>query len=57
MPASRRPSATAPFTPWNQTLFSSFHMKEENLDSYVDEMERSGIVAIEAYPSTAFVLP
>jgi phenylacetate-CoA ligase len=42
--------------PWNQLFLSSFHMKAENLDSYVDAMERYEVQALEAYPSTAYVL-
>ncbi len=42
--------------PWNQLLLSSFHMREETLDAYVKQMREAGIAALEAYPSTAYVL-
>jgi phenylacetate-CoA ligase len=41
---------------WNQYLFSSFHLIDENLQYYFDEFERNTIRYMEAYPSTAFVL-
>ena len=42
--------------PWKQLLFSSFHLKEENLPSYLTAMADYGIRFLEAYPSTAYVL-
>ena len=41
---------------WKQTFFSTMHMSEENLPHYVEKFRRAGIVHLEAYPSTAFVL-
>ncbi|MGQ0612348.1 MAG: phenylacetate--CoA ligase family protein [Planctomycetaceae bacterium] len=52
----RRPPFWRENRSWNQMLFSSFHMKEENLDAYADAMERGGVRFLEAYPSTAYVL-
>lgn len=42
--------------PWNQYLFSSFHLSDENLQYYFDEFERNDIRFMEAYPSTAYIL-
>jgi phenylacetate-CoA ligase len=39
-----------------QLWFSSFHMTDENLDLYVDEIRRRGIHFLEGYPSTLFIL-
>jgi phenylacetate-CoA ligase len=41
---------------WSQTFFSSFHLAPGNATAYLDEIRRSGIVAMEAYPSTAYIL-
>lgn len=40
----------------NHLLFSSFHMSSENIDEYVDKLERFKPKAIEAYPSTAYII-
>jgi len=57
VPATRtRPPFWRRNHPWNQTFFSTFHLRDENLDAYVAELERSGAQALEAYPSTAYVL-
>ena len=42
--------------PWNQYVFSSFHLSDENLQYYFDEFERNDIKFMEAYPSTAYIL-
>ena len=42
--------------PWNQVLFSSFHLKAGNIGAYVDAMRAFGIEALECYPSTGYVL-
>ena len=42
--------------PWNQVLFSSFHLKEENIGAYVDAMRALEIQALECYPSTGYIL-
>jgi phenylacetate-CoA ligase len=42
--------------PWNQVLFSSFHLKAGNIGAYVDAMRGFGIEALECYPSTGYVL-
>src|SRR5262249_51783967 len=40
----------------NQLFLSSFHLKKENLPFYLDALHAQGIRAIEAYPSTAYIL-
>jgi len=49
-----------PFWRWNyinnQLFLSSFHLKKENLPFYFEELRRAGVRAIEAYPSTAYIL-
>lgn len=42
--------------PWNQVLFSSFHLKAGNIGAYVDAMRLFGIEALECYPSTGYIL-
>lgn len=39
-----------------QVWFSSFHMREDTLDLYVEEMRRRGLRFLEGYPSTLFVV-
>jgi phenylacetate-CoA ligase len=39
-----------------QVWFSSFHLSEENLPLYIDEIRRSELQFIEGYPSTLFIL-
>lgn len=41
---------------WNQIFLSSFHLAQRNVGAYIDFLERSGVKAIEAYPSTAYIL-
>jgi phenylacetate-CoA ligase len=49
-----------PFWRWNyinnQLFLSSFHLQKENLPYYFEQLRSSGIQAIEAYPSTAYIL-
>jgi phenylacetate-CoA ligase len=40
----------------NQLWLSSFHLTEENLEQYVSHLRKFGPVALEAYPSTAYIL-
>jgi phenylacetate-CoA ligase len=40
----------------NQLWLSSFHLTEENLQHYVSHLQRFGPVALEGYPSTAYIL-
>ncbi len=42
--------------PWNQLILSSFHLDDTTAGSYLEAMRRFGIVALEAYPSTAYIL-
>lgn len=42
--------------PWNQYLFSSFHLEAKNLPYYFEAFERFKIKHIEAYPSTIYIL-
>lgn len=39
-----------------QVWFSAFHLSEENLPRYVDEIRRRGLRFLEGYPSTLFIL-
>ncbi len=39
-----------------QVWFSAFHMNEENLSRYVDEIRARGLRFLEGYPSTLFIL-
>ena len=39
-----------------QVWFSSFHLSEENLGYYVNEIRRRGLRFLEGYPSTLFIL-
>jgi phenylacetate-CoA ligase len=52
--------ATSPYWRYNriqrQLWFSSFHLSDATLPSYVAEMRRRGISVIEGYPSTLFIL-
>ena len=52
--------STPPFwrwnRPWNQVLFSSFHLKEENIGAYVKAMRAFGVKGLECYPSTGYIL-
>jgi phenylacetate-CoA ligase len=52
----KRPSFYRVNKPWNQYLFSSFHLSEENLKYYFDDFSRLDIKYMEAYPSTAYIL-
>ncbi|MFQ5767328.1 MAG: phenylacetate--CoA ligase family protein, partial [Acidobacteriota bacterium] len=42
--------------PWKQLFLSSFHLKEENLDAYLEAMAGHGTAFLEAYPSNAYLL-
>jgi len=39
-----------------QVWFSSFHLSEENLPHYVNEIRRRGLQFLEGYPSTLYIL-
>lgn len=39
-----------------QVWFSSFHMSEENLDAYIEEIETRQLRFLEGYPSTLYIL-
>jgi phenylacetate-CoA ligase len=41
---------------WNQLFLSSFHLDERTVDSYLEAMEAFGTEALDAYPSTAYLL-
>ena len=41
---------------WNQTFYSTLHMSEANLVHYVENLRKSGVEMLEAYPSSAFAL-
>ena len=40
----------------NHLFFSSFHMSNENIDKYIDKLEQFKPRAIDAYPSTAYII-
>lgn len=40
----------------NHLFFSSFHMSNENMNKYVGKLEQFRPEAIEAYPSTAYII-
>ena len=42
--------------PWNQLFLSSFHLDEKNLPFYFEAMKQYGIEAMQAYPSTIYIL-
>jgi phenylacetate-coenzyme A ligase PaaK-like adenylate-forming protein len=42
--------------PWNQVLFSAFHLKADNIGAYVDALRAFEIQALECYPSTGYIL-
>ncbi len=39
-----------------QVWFSSFHMSEDNLRAYVEQIRRKGLKYLEGYPSTLYIL-
>ncbi len=41
---------------WNQLIFSTVHLTDENLDIYVEKIRGFGTRALEAFPSCAFIL-
>ena len=42
--------------PWKQLFLSAFHLTEANLASYVQAMRDHRVEALQAYPSTAYIL-
>ena len=42
--------------PWNQLFLSPLHLSPENLRHYVRHLREAGVEALEAYPSSAYVL-
>lgn len=55
-PSAKRPPFWRHNRPWNQTLFSSFHMAPENIPHYVRALRACDLKAMEAYPSTGYIL-
>lgn len=55
-PVQRRPPFWRANHIQRQVWFSSFHLNEENLDTYVSEIRRRGLRFLEGYPSTLFIL-
>ena len=41
---------------WNQYIFSSYHLDENTVEHYLDAMRSSGVEALAAYPSSAYLL-
>lgn len=52
----RRPPFWRRNHPWNQVLYSSFHLHGDNIPAYVASMRRLGVTALECYPSTGYIL-
>ncbi|UCE65288.1 MAG: phenylacetate--CoA ligase family protein [Candidatus Zixiibacteriota bacterium] len=40
----------------NHKFFSSFHLSGENIDTYIEELERFKPAALEGYPSTVYII-
>jgi phenylacetate-CoA ligase len=55
-PENRRPPFYRVNRPWNQYLFSSFHLSAAFLPHYLEALERHDVRFLEAYPSTAYIL-
>ncbi len=55
-PEQHRPPFWRPNWIHRQVWFSSFHLGDENLPSYVQEIRRRGLRFLEGYPSTLFIL-
>ena len=55
-PPQRRPPYWRANVVQREVWFSSFHMSEATLESYVAEIRRRGLRFLEGYPSTLFIL-
>src|SRR6267154_1008287 len=54
--SQRRPPYWRRNRPWNQVLFSSFHLRPTTVDSYLEGLQRHRVAALECYPSTGYIL-
>lgn len=52
----RRPPFWRHNPAWNQVMFSSLHLSESNLEHYVRALRESAVEALEAYPTSAYIL-
>lgn len=52
----RRPPFWRHNPAWNQVMFSSLHLSEQNLEHYVRALRDFGVEALEAYPTSAYIL-
>ncbi len=52
----RRPPFWRHNPAWNQVMFSSLHLSEANLAHYVLALRDFGVEALEAYPTSAYIL-
>lgn len=52
----RRPPFWRHNPAWNQVMFSSLHLSEANLVHYVRALREHGVEALEAYPSSVYIL-
>jgi len=52
----RRPPFWRHNPAWNQVMFSSLHLSEQNLEHYVRALREFDIEALEAYPTSAYIL-
>lgn len=52
----RRPPFWQPNYLHKQLWLSSFHMSDETLDSYIEEMRRRRVQALEGYPSACYLM-
>ncbi len=42
--------------PWNQILFSSFHLRADHIADYLEAFRRFDLQSLECYPSTGYIL-
>ena len=52
----QRPPFWRTCKPWHRIFFSSFHLEPRHLPSYVEKLRELGVIWLQAYPSTAYVL-
>jgi len=55
-PQRHRPPFWQPNYVLRQVWFSTFHLSDENLPDYIEEIRRRGLRFLEGYPSTLFIL-
>ncbi len=55
-PDRRRPPFWRYNAAWRQLLFSSFHLGPDTFAAYIEKLQNAGLVAMESYPSTGYIL-